>query len=123
MAELQAAMSSREFAEWIALFRLRPYGEWSEDYRSARLAAIIVNVMTRSKKSDPIAKAEDFMPDFGKILADAFLDEADEEEMPPEAVVSVADKVKAFFGPLAAASKKKAESERQTDGTNASNHR
>jgi len=109
VAELQAAMSSREFAEWIALFRLRPYGEWSEDYRSARLAAIIVNVMTRSKKSDPIAKPEDFMPDFEKAWADEFLDEADEEETPPEAVVSVADKVRAYFGALAQASKEKAE--------------
>ncbi len=102
-------MSSREFAEWIAFFRLRPYGEWNGDYRIARLIAAIVNVQTRTKKSDPIAKPEDFMPDFEKAWADDFLDEADEEETPPEAMVSVADKVRAFFGPLAQASKQKAE--------------
>ena len=107
MAELQAAMSSREFSEWIALFPLRPYGEWSEDYRIARLAAIIVNVFTRSKKSDPIAKPEDFMPDFEKAFVDA--EDDDEADEAPPAVVSVADKVRAFFGPLAAASKQKAE--------------
>ena len=100
-------MSSREFAEWIALFRLRPYGEWGEDYRIARLAAIIVNVMTRSKRSDPMAKPEDFMPDFEKALD--LDEEADDEAVEAQPVVmSVADKVRAFFGPLAAARMKKA---------------
>lgn len=68
MAEWQAVMSSLEFSEWMAFFQLQPFGEWRRDFRNASLMALITNVMTRSKESDPVRTAEDFMPDFEKAL-------------------------------------------------------
>lgn len=72
-------MSSQEFAEWMAFFQLQPFGEWRSDFRNANLMALITNVMTRSKDSDPVKPAQDFMPDFVKAL-----DEAEEQEQIPE---------------------------------------
>ncbi len=63
-------MSSSEFAEWIAFFQLQPFGEWRNDYRTATLMALISNVMTRTKDSDPVKAPSDFMEqfDFEKAL-------------------------------------------------------
>lgn len=61
-------MSSHEFAEWMAFAQIQPFGEWREDFRMATLAAVITNVMTRTKESDPVRQAKDFMPDFEQAL-------------------------------------------------------
>ena len=95
MAEWQEAMSSHEFAEWMAFFRLQPFGEWRSDYRMAVLAAQITNVMTRTKKSDPIVKADEFMPDFEKAL-----EAAEAQEKVPEHE-RLWQKMKGAFGGLA----------------------
>ena len=92
MAEWQHTMSSHEFAEWMAFFRLQPFGEWRKDTRMATLAAVIVNALTRSKDSDPIHKAEEFMPDFEKAL-----DEYEAQEEISEQEV-LAQKVRSVFG-------------------------
>lgn len=84
-------MSSHEFTEWMAFFRLQPFGEWRRDYRMATLAAVIVNALTRSKESDPIRKAEEFMPDFERALDEY---EAQEEVSEQEALTQ---KVRSVF--------------------------
>ncbi len=102
MAEWQDAMSSHEFAEWLAFRRIQPFGEWRDDWRMATLAAVITNAITRSKDTDPIREAKDFMPDFEKALDEM---EAQEEISEQERVMH---KIKSVFGGLAAASRKKA---------------
>ena len=87
-------MSSREFAEWMAFRQLHPFGEWRSDFRMAALAAVITNVMTRSKDSDPVREPKDFMPDFEKAL-----DEYQAQEDMPEHE-RVWRKVQRAFGPL-----------------------
>lgn len=80
------------------------------DSRFAMLAALVANLLTDSRKKR--WTAEEFMPDYEKAL--------DEQEAREEAkTVTVVDKVKAFFGMLAQASKQKVED----NGTNAHGHR
>lgn len=57
-----AQMTSRQFAEWQAYYRLEPWGEERADLRSGIIAATFANAH-RAKGAKP-AKAEDFMPDF-----------------------------------------------------------
>lgn len=97
-------MSSHEFSEWMAFSQLQPFGEWRDDFRMATLAAVIVNAMTRTKESDKVYSAQDFMPDFEKELDAAA---AQEQISEPERTWH---KVRAIFGGLAKAgtrSKKK----------------
>ncbi len=96
MKSCQASISSQEFSEWMAFARLQPFGESRMDYRFAMLAALVANLWTDSRKKR--WTPEDFMPDFEKALDEQ---EAQEEAKP----VTVVDKVKAFFGMLASASK------------------
>ncbi len=77
----------------MAFARLQPFGESRMDYRFAMLAALVANLWTDSRKKR--WTPEDFMPDFEKALDE-------QEEAKP---VTVVDKVKAFFGMLASASK------------------
>lgn len=99
MAEWQSAMSSHEFAEWMAFYNLQPFGEWRGDFRMATLAAVITNVMTRTKSSDPVHKPQDFMPDFEKAL-DEFI--AEQEVSEGEKVWR---KISSIFGGLVKAKK------------------
>jgi hypothetical protein len=111
----QESISSLEFSEWMAFARLQPFGESRMDYRFAMLAALVANLWTDSRKKR--WTPDDFMPDFEQAL-DAR--EAQEEAKP----VSVADKVKAFFGMLVQANRQ-AEGKKQEAGrgTDADGHR
>lgn len=100
MAEWQQAMSSHEFAEWMAFMQLQPFGEWRDDFRMATLAAVITNAMTRTKETDPVRQAADFMPDFEKAL-----DEREAQEEIPEHERRW-QKIKSVFGGLAAKKKR-----------------
>ncbi len=92
VAEWQEAMSSHEFAEWKAYYSLQPFGEQRADLRMSILAAQITNVMTRSKESDPVVKADAFMPDFEKAL-----DELEAREEVPEHEL-MGQKIRGTFG-------------------------
>lgn len=100
MAEWQAVMSSREFAEWMAFFQLQPFGDRRADFRNASLMALISNVMTRTKDSDPVKTPEEFMPDFEKAL-----DELQAHEEIPEHV-RLWQKIRSRFSGLVQRSKK-----------------
>ena len=94
MAEWQTVMSSHEFSEWMAFFQLQPFGEWRADFRNASLMALITNVMTRTKTSDPVRTADEFMPDFEKAL-----DEHQAQEETP-AHERLWNKIRTAFGGL-----------------------
>lgn len=93
MAEWQDAMSSHEFAEWMAFAKVQPFGELRNDFRSASLQALIANVNRDPKKSKPLTP-QMFMPDFEKAL-----DEQEEQEEIPEHE-RVWQKIRGVFGAL-----------------------
>lgn len=88
----QREISSHEFAEWMAYYRLEPFGENRQDFRHGILSALIANSNRDPKKQPKPYAPEDFIPDFGS--------EYDEEYvMTPEETAEVA---KQIFGRLAA---------------------
>jgi hypothetical protein len=64
VAEAQARITAREFAEWQAFFTIEPFGEWRRDYRNGILVAATLN-MWRGKGDKPVGP-EDFVPVFGR---------------------------------------------------------
>lgn len=60
--EAQKRCSSREFAEWMAYYRLEPWGEWRADYRNGLALSTYLN--TKLPKGKRV-KPDDFMPNFG----------------------------------------------------------
>lgn len=56
-------ISSKEFAEWQAYYRLEPFGEERADIRAAMICKILADINTPKGKTH--AKLEDFMPRFG----------------------------------------------------------
>lgn len=59
VGEIMDTMSALEFAEWVALHRISPIGEWREDFQSAVIAQTIANV-NRGSGVKPF-KPSDFM--------------------------------------------------------------
>lgn len=57
-------ISSAEFAEWMAYYRLDPQGQDRADLRSGIVAATVANA-SRGRKTKAY-KPKDFMPDFEK---------------------------------------------------------
>ncbi len=80
---MQGEISSREFAEWLAYYRLEPFGEERADLRNARLMALLAQINGDGSREFSPA---DFMPDFGSVG----LDRTEE--------VDVAEKARALFG-------------------------
>ena len=57
-------MSSLEFTEWMAYYRIEPFGPWRSDYQAGIVAAAVVNARAfRPKHEKPHGPAE-FMPSF-----------------------------------------------------------
>jgi len=90
------SMSTPQFIEWLAYAQLEPFDEWRADYRAASLMAVITNVMTRTKESDPVKTPGEFMElfDFEKAL-----DEHEAQEEIPEHE-RLWNKVRTAFGGL-----------------------
>jgi hypothetical protein len=57
-------ISSKQLAEWMAYYRIEPWGEERGDLRSAMVASIIANV-NRKKGAKPF-RPIDFMPYFAE---------------------------------------------------------
>jgi len=70
VAEAQARVDSREFAEWMAIFKLSPWGEERTELSRGQLTAIVANFMSA-------AGADDRRPDDYVLKFDAL--EEDEE--------------------------------------------
>ena len=70
-------MSARQFTEWQLYEVVEPFGERGHYWRMGQICAAIVNSQ-RTKKTDPIAKAEDFMPDTFQPEPDDDVEQPDE---------------------------------------------
>jgi hypothetical protein len=57
-------MSSREFSEWQAYFRLEPFGEDRADIRAALVASVVANVNRNPKKRPKAFAVKDFLLKF-----------------------------------------------------------
>ena len=55
-------MSSREYAEWMAYYRLEPFGEERGDLRAGVVAATVANVNRDPKVRGEPYSPRDFMP-------------------------------------------------------------
>jgi len=77
-------MSSMEYAEWQAYYRLEPFGEQRADYRAALICKILADVNT--PKGKPHAKIGDFLLRFEK------------EEQSDEAMLRQVEVANAAFG-------------------------
>lgn len=62
VGELLQRMTSREFSEWMAFYRLEPWGTAIDDWRFGMLAAMIANTNRDPKKQRKPFEAQDFMP-------------------------------------------------------------
>ena len=58
--ELLGRISSRELSEWMAFYRLEPFGDQRADLRQAITTAMLANV--NRKRSAKAAEPKDFMP-------------------------------------------------------------
>lgn len=86
-------LSARKFAEWAAYFQLEPFGPPADFWRAGAIRSTIVNV-NRTKKTQKIATAEDFMPD-------TFT------ETPEQDTAAVGDQVAQAFRDLSEAGRKR----------------
>lgn len=58
-------LSSREMAEYMAFFRLEPWGTEVEDWRAALIASTIANTARDTKRRRKPYEPKDFMPEYG----------------------------------------------------------
>ena len=91
VAEAQSRISSREFAEWMAFYRLEPFGEERADLRMAILAAVIANANRDPKQRKQPYEPKDFMPQFDQPQ--------DTETEPWEQQLALAHMITAAQGP------------------------
>lgn len=62
-------MGALEFAEWMAFFRVEPFGDVRGDLQAGIVASTVANVNRDPKKRRPFSPA-DFLPDFEKSRAE-----------------------------------------------------
>jgi len=64
--ELLARIDSRELSEWMAFFRLEPWGTEVEDLRAGIVAATVANANRDPKKQRKPYRPQDFMPQWDR---------------------------------------------------------
>jgi len=64
VGELLARISSRELTEWMAYWRLEPWGEPRADLRAAIIAATVANTARDPRRKPRPFKPADFLPRF-----------------------------------------------------------
>lgn len=67
VAEAQARISSREFAEWMAFMRVEPLGAERLDYWMATLLAFLANMHRDPKKRRKPWRVRDFWPRWWRV--------------------------------------------------------
>lgn len=100
VARAQREINSREFSEWIEFEDIDPCEETREDYRSAQLALLMVDVQrdSRDRRANPLS-IEDFRIKFRP------------RDKPLEKVtVSTAAEIQLKFAPLMALAREKGKS-------------
>lgn len=92
VGELLERISSRELSEWMAFFRLEPWGAVEEEYRAGLTASVVAETARDEKR-----RRKPFSPvDFMRFGYEARL----EEEGAESSTEQLAEKVKAIFGRL-----------------------
>lgn len=61
-SELLKRMTSHELSEWMAFYKISPFGEARADFRNAIACTTINNVLSKRKK-----RPKDFMPYFSRF--------------------------------------------------------
>jgi len=91
---IECGMTAKRFIEWEVYARLEPFNELRADYRSARIAATVANMMGRGK--DQKAYTDD---DFLLKWRDA--DEEPEAAPPAQTAEQLERKMSIIFGVMA----------------------
>ncbi len=55
-------MSGRRFTRWQLYEQVEPFGERAAYWRAGQICATFANIQCRTKKTDEVLTAEDFMP-------------------------------------------------------------
>lgn len=63
---MQAVLTSNDFADWLAYYRVEPFGEDRADLRAGIIASVIANVNRDPKKRRRAFRPEDFIPKFDR---------------------------------------------------------
>lgn len=61
VAELLSRISSRELTEWIAFYKLEPFGAFEDEYRMAVIASTVANTARDEKKKKQPFQTHEFM--------------------------------------------------------------
>ena len=62
---MRPGLNARQLAEWEAMDRLDPVGEWRADFRIAMLSSLVLNIALKwaaGRKSVKLSEITDFMP-------------------------------------------------------------
>ena len=94
--ELLQRISIEEIKEWMAYYRLEPWGEIQQEFRAALVASIIANTARDEKKHKEPFKAEEFM-------RETYLDKVETQETDLDQALF--NKAKMIFGALSAKKK------------------
>ncbi len=90
VGELSEEISDAELQEWMAFYRLEPFGEERADLRAGIVASTVANV-NRGKKGRAL-KPTDFMP---------FLKTGDQRQKMRPRPKKLSQQARAILGPLA----------------------
>lgn len=60
VAELEQTLTSQELTEWMAYYRVEPFGPWRDDYRAGQVMALYAN--SKRGKGGKAFRASDFIP-------------------------------------------------------------
>lgn len=83
-------MSGQQFTAWQLYELVEPFGERAHYWRTGQLCAAMFNSQ-RTKKSDRVAKAEDYMPN-------TFSNEPDEDQPPVDEFTALKARHEQFLG-------------------------
>lgn len=81
-------MPARLLAEWMAFYTIEPFGPPAEFIRAGIVASQIYNV-NRTKESQPVAKAADYLPK--EMTAEPMLDDEALGERNAQALLAARD--------------------------------
>lgn len=77
LKEAMCRCDSKEFALWVAYYRIDPWGESRADLRTGIVASTVANVGTRDSRFKP----SDFIPKFDRKQSEQVDEPQSEEEM------------------------------------------
>lgn len=67
VSDLLKRVSSLELAEWMAFYRLEPFGEERDDLRTGIVASTVAETARDTKRRRRPYRPKDFMPQFDRM--------------------------------------------------------